>query len=122
MRTILIVDDDEINLKMAEFILQSSGDGYYVVKAESGLKCLEYLAEHSVDLILLDIEMPVLSGMEVLEIIRNKKEMQHIPVIFLTAAAEIEIVMEAGRLGVEDYVKKPFMPQELLERVRKIVC
>ena len=119
-KLILVVDDDPMNLRMAEFILERQG--YLVCKVESGVECLSYLRIHRPDLILLDIEMPVMSGIRTLEIIRETPEWSDIPVMFLTAAADASTVIEAGSLGIVDYVKKPFLPDELVARVRKGLC
>jgi len=118
-RRILVVDDDEMNLRMAEFILTQ--DGYEVHKAQSGMECLLFIKEQMVDLILLDVDMPIMSGIQTFEIIKGNEELAAIPVIFLTAAADADTVIEAGKLGATDYVTKPFMPQDLLERVDKVV-
>lgn len=117
-KRILVVDDDIMNLRMAEFIL--SREGYDVHKEESGMDCLSYLKKHKPDLILLDVQMPVLNGIKTFEIIKENKEMAKIPVIFLTANSEIDTVVEACRLGVADYVKKPFLPEDLVKRVEKV--
>lgn len=118
-KRVLVVDDDAMNLKMAEFILKQND--YEVYKAESGMECLLFLKDNKVDLILLDVEMPIMSGIKTLEIIKDNKEMADIPVIFLTASADSDTVLEAGKLGAVDYVTKPFMPQELLKRVEKTI-
>jgi len=114
-KKILVVDDDMMNLRMAEFILQQKG--YEVTKCESGMDCLNYLKEEKTDLILLDIEMPVMSGLQVLEVIKGNEETSNIPVMFLSASADAAV--EADNLGVLDYIKKPFLPAELLNRVEK---
>lgn len=119
MKTILVVDDEEMNLKMVEYILQQ--EGYEVVKAISGMSCLDYLKFNKPDLILLDVEMPVMSGIQTLEVIRGNDEYKNLPVMFLTASADTDTVAAAGRLGVMSYVKKPFMPQDLVDRVQKIL-
>ena len=111
---IAVVDDDMMNLRMAEFILQQAG--YTVDKLESGMDCLNYLKEQTPELILLDVEMPIMNGIQALEIIRANEDTANIPVMFLTASADTDTVVEAGRLGVVDYVKKPFLPDELLKR------
>lgn len=117
-KRILVVDDDAMNLRMAEFILKK--EGYDVCKVESGMECLLFLKDESVDLILLDIEMPIMSGLKTFEIIKDNEEMQDIPVIFLTASADSDNVMEAIKLGATGYVTKPFLPEELLKRVSAI--
>lgn len=118
-KKILIVDDDAMNLRMAEFILQQKN--YEVHTVESGMECLLYLRDNKVDLILLDWEMPVMSGIKTLEIIRENKDMADTKVIFLTAFAEMDNVMEASKMGIVGYVTKPFLPQELLQRVEKVL-
>ena len=119
MKTIAIVDDDAMNLRMAEFILKQ--EGYRVITLESGTACLDYLKTNRPDLILLDVEMPIMTGIQTLEVIRGNGEFKYLPVMFLTASADTDTVVEAGRLGVAEYVKKPFMPQDLVDRVKKIL-
>ena len=106
-KLILVVDDDAMNLRMAEFILERQG--YLVCKVESGMECLSFLKTSTPNLILLDVEMPMMSGIRTLEIIRETPEWADIPVMFLTAAADAGTVIEAGSLGIVDYVKKPFL-------------
>lgn len=118
-RRILVVDDDEMNLRMAEFILKQ--DGYEVHQAQSGMECLLFLKDENVDLVLLDIEMPIMSGIQTFEIIKSNEELKNIPVMFLTAAADADTVIEAVKLGANDYITKPFVPQVFLERVDKVV-
>lgn len=118
LRTIWVVDDDAMNLRMAEFILKQQQ--YDVVTIESGLECLQLLGRSLPDLILLDVQMPIMNGIKTLEHIREKEETKDIPVVFLTASADSDTVIEAGRLNVVDYVVKPFMPQELLSRIEKV--
>ena len=122
MATILVVDDDDMNLKMAEFILKKDIKGITVLLADSGMKCIDTLQREKVDLILLDIQMPVMNGLKTLEIIRKREDMKNIPVIFLTASSDKETVMKAGLMGVADYVKKPFMPKELIDRVNRALA
>ena len=115
--TIMVVDDDEMNLKMAEFVLQKEMD-VDIVTAAGGYQCIELLQRDSdIDLILLDIQMPRMDGIKTLEMIRKHDDWKNIPVIFLTASADKETVIKAGKLGVEGYIKKPFMPKDLVERV-----
>lgn len=118
-KKILVVDDDAMNLRMAEFILQK--DGYEVCRAESGMECLIFLQNETPDLILLDVEMPVMNGVKTLEVIKDNDGMSDIPVIFLTASEEKSVTTEAERLGAAGYVTKPFLPQDLLEKVKNIL-
>lgn len=116
-KRILVVDDDAMNLRMAEFIL--SKQEYEVLKVASGQECLDTLASQAVDLVLLDIEMPVMNGIQTLENIRSNAVCADIPVMFLTAADEAEVKPDADRLNVIAIIKKPFMPPVLLETVAK---
>ena len=90
---------------------------YEVVLAESGERALYLLRNEKIDLVLLDIAMPKMNGIETFE--RMKESSVDIPVIFLTASGHEEDVMSAIRLGAVNYLKKPFQPQELLKRVAK---
>ncbi|MBP1562148.1 MAG: response regulator [Oscillospiraceae bacterium] len=121
-KRIMVVDDDKLILMMCEFILTNLD--YEVVSVESGKRCLEYLRDESnppVDCILLDIEMPLLNGFKTLSSIRHSEKLMKIPVMFLTATATPDTVKEAIRLGVTSYLKKPFLPEELSERVAQLL-
>ena len=121
-KKIMVVDDDKMTLMMCEFILTK--EGYEVVAVESGKRCLEYLRDESnpnIDCILLDIEMPLLDGFKTLSSIRHSEKLMKIPVMFLTATATPDTVKEAIRLGVTSYLKKPFLPNELTERVAQLL-
>lgn len=118
MKTILVVDDDEMNLKIARFILEQKD--YFVRTASSGFDCLSILKNEFVDMILLDVEMPIMNGIKTLELIRENEEFANLPVMFLTADATEETVIEAGKLNAVGYVKKPYDPKDFLERVEKV--
>lgn len=122
MATILVVDDDDMNLKMAEFILKKDMKDIKVLLADSGLKAIDTLQQEKVDLVLLDFQMPVMNGLKTLEMIRKREDMKDVAVIFLTASSDRDTVIKAGMMGVADYIKKPFMPQELLDRVSQALA
>lgn len=113
-RCILVVDDDKMNLKRTKMILEKH---YDVLLAESGEEALKMIRTEKIDLILLDIAMPNMNGIETFEHIKEDKV--DIPVIFLTASGYEDDVMSAIRLGAVNYLKKPFYPQELLKRISK---
>lgn len=115
-KRILVVDDDNMNLMRTKMIL---GEEYIVILAESGMDALEKLKNESekVDMVLLDIDMPGMNGIETFE--QMQKFSVKIPVIFLTASGDKDDVMNAIKLGAVNYLKKPFLPQELLKRVAK---
>ena len=111
---ILVVDDDSMNLERTRIILSEK---YDVILAESGAEALKLLGIQEVDLVLLDIDMPEMNGMETF---RNmKKAGIKVPVIFLTASGLEEDVVDAINLGAVNYLKKPFRPQELIKRVSR---
>ena len=118
-KTILIADDDRISIKLAEFVLQK--DGYDVVTVNSGEACIEYLKkEHSVDLVLLDIEMPELNGIETLERIRADESIADTKVFFLTGNEFSRYEDVSRRLDVLDFISKPVYGPEMLERINKV--
>jgi CheY-like chemotaxis protein len=118
--TILIVDDDEMNIVMAKSILEMKVRAE-ILTTTSGSACLGILRQRQkpVDLILLDIAMPGMDGLQTLAAIRNDPSLRDSKVIFLTAAADKETIVKASQLKIADYVKKPFVPEDLIARVEK---
>jgi len=114
--TILIVDDQEQNLKVVGTVLTMTG--YEVMPASSGTQALKRLETHIPDLILLDVLMPEMDGLEVCRQIKNRPEWSEIPIIFLSAADDKSLIVQALETGGVDYVTKPFNKAELLTRVR----
>ena len=111
-KRILVVDDDAMNLKRTRMIVEKH---YNVLLAESGREALEKIKYEKIDLILLDIAMPIMDGIETFR--RMKDSSVEIPVIFLTASGYEDDVKTAISLGAVNYLKKPFFPKELLKRV-----
>ena len=111
-KRILVVDDDEMNLMRTEMILE---EDYEVLLADSGVRGLHILRNPKIDLVLLDIDMPVMNGIETFQ--HMKEFADNIPVIFLTASGEVGDVVEALLLGAVNYLRKPCPPQELRKRV-----
>lgn len=105
MSSILIVDDDEINSKMLAKRL--SKRGHEVTTVSSGYECLEYIQNEIPDLILLDILMPELSGIEVLESLRKTYSAIDIPIIMVTSKSDASDIVSALRAGANDYIQKP---------------
>lgn len=113
---ILVVDDDASNLKMASHIL--SGEKMRVSCLKSGEDALRFLQGNRPDLILLDIHMPGMDGFDTLAAIREDKDTAGIPVIFLTADDDSKTETKGLKAGAMDFLKKPFVPEVLLLRVR----
>ena len=118
-KRILVVDDDAMNLRMAEMLLQKKG--YEVQKAASGQEALAFLETETVDLILLDVEMPGMSGIQTLESIRTREELAGIRILFLSASEDMESAVEKGEYAVDGFVKKPFLPQKLYDQVERVI-
>ena len=114
-KIILIVDDDRLTLSTAQNLL---GDLYKVVAVNSGKQAYKYLDRHTPDLILLDINMPDISGFEVMRALQEDSRWRRIPVIFLTADRSAETEIECFRMGACDYIAKPFEPQIMLSRIK----
>ena len=116
---VLVVDDQEINRDVLGVILE---DNYEILNAENGKECMELMRQHSTDLslVLLDLMMPVMSGFEVLEAVRNDEVLRRIPIIVLTAEKRAEL--QALELGAADFITKPFdVPEVILARVGRII-
>lgn len=116
---ILVVDDDTSNLKMANHIL--SKENMRVSCMKSGEDAINFLLENRPELILLDIHMPGMDGFETLAAIRENKLTADIPVIFLTADDDSSTETKGLRAGAMDFIKKPFVPEVLLLRVRHTI-
>jgi two-component system sensor histidine kinase/response regulator len=113
--SILVVDDQAANLRVVSTLL--SRHGYEVITADSGEEALAIASEQTPDLMLLDMIMPGMDGFALLEQIKQRPELLRLPVVFLTAAHDRELLLRAFDAGAVDYVTKPFMPEELLARV-----
>ena len=113
---ILAVDDNIINLATIEQELKNK---YEVITVNSGARAIRYLNKEKPDLILLDIQMALMDGIETLKEIRTMENGAAIPVIMLTARKDKETVIEGTKLGILDYVLKPFDSQDLHMRIDK---
>lgn len=109
----LIVDDDEDIRNMVGIYLENEGLPY--IKCESAVKALEILDNHKIDLILLDIMMPGINGMDACIKIRQKSQ---IPIIFMSAKSQDIDKVQGLMVGADDYIVKPFNPIELVARVK----
>jgi len=118
MTRILVVDDVPANVEILSFHLED--EGYEVIEAQSGEQALGILqsSEKEIDLILLDVMMPVMSGLDVLAQVKRNPETDNIPVILVTANADDQNVAEGLDMGAFDYIIKPYSLVVLLARVR----
>jgi PleD family two-component response regulator len=111
---ILVVDDTETNI---EIVMEFLNNKYDVLVALDGKTAIEIANEEDIDLILLDILMPVMDGFEVCSILKNNTATKNIPIIFITTQTDDEFIQKAFEMGGGDYIKKPFRPIELLSRI-----
>lgn len=117
-QTILVVDDEEDILELLKYNLEK--EGYSILAARNGKKALE-MVRKNIDLVILDIMMPELDGLDVCREIRKNPGTSHLPVVFLTAKdSEVDEVVGL-ELGAEDYITKPVKVRTLLARVRRIL-
>ena len=114
--TLLLVDDNPDNLDMLGRRLRKKG--YKILSAASGREALQTMAKEPVDLVILDVMMPEMSGLEVVERIRKEPHWKSIPIVMATAKSESEDIVTALDLGADDYVPKPIDVDILLARVR----
>lgn len=116
-KKILIVEDDELMIKILQFVLKK--EGYQLTVAKDGLNAIERIPIIEPDMVLTDVMLPYKSGLEVVNYI--KENFPNMPVIVLSALGEEErTVVEAFKLGADDFVAKPFNPNELILRVRRL--
>lgn len=113
---ILAIDDNAVNLARLEQELSSK---YDVIPMISGRRAIKYLYREQVDLILLDVEMPIMDGIDTLREIRKQGNGVTVPVIFLTAKKDKATVIDGVKLGIIDYITKPFDPEDLHERIER---
>ncbi len=113
-KKILVVDDSGIMLRNIKKWLE---DKYQVILANSGMMAIKYLATNRPDLVLLDYEMPVIDGSQVLEMIRSETEFCDIPVIFLTGKNDKESIMKVLELKPEGYLLKTMEPKQIVKAV-----
>jgi sigma-B regulation protein RsbU (phosphoserine phosphatase) len=117
--TILAVDDDIDILELVEMSL--TADGFDVITASNGISALEQAKVHSPDLILLDLMMPVMPGLEVMEKLKADAQTRTIPVIMLTARAQTHEKVQGLSTGADDYITKPFDLDELTARIEAVL-
>ncbi|HSQ43098.1 MAG TPA: response regulator transcription factor [Fibrobacteraceae bacterium] len=116
---ILAVDDDSDILELIRYTL--SKDGFQVFLAMDGNEAWGILNDESVDLVILDISLPGITGMEVCRRMKRDERLKNIPIIFVTARTQESDVLIGFQVGADDYVRKPFSPKELLARVNTLL-
>ena len=113
---ILIVDDNELNLKLATHVLEKNG--YRTSTALNGFEALELTQKEAPDMAILDVMMPDMDGYELCSRMRENPKLKHMPIIMLTALSSVDDRLQAFDAGADDFLSKPFIPAELLARVK----
>ena len=112
---VLIAEDDELMLRTLEMRLKK--DGHEVIVARDGRDALLKIDELSPELVISDIMMPYSSGLEIISALREREN--YIPIIILSGMGQEDVVLEAFQLGADDFITKPFSPNELSIRVKR---
>jgi DNA-binding response OmpR family regulator len=114
---ILIAEDEMTMRKIIEMKLKK--DGHEVIVTCDGNEALEQIALHNPDLIITDIMMPFSSGLEIISAVKNGSG-RNVPIIVLSSMGQESVVLEAFNLGADDFITKPFSPNELSMRVKRL--
>ena len=117
-KKILVVDDEPDVLKI--LLLRLEKTGYEVIGGRDGREALDLARQMIPDLIILDVYLPDMNGDDVARILKEDKKMKHIPIILISATAA-SVAERAKDCGAEDYLGKPFEPEELLDKVKKVL-
>ncbi len=120
MARILLIDDDELLVELVRYTLEAHG--HDVLTAPDGVRGLQLLQREPADVIVLDGILPGLDGLEVLKQLRTDARTAHIPVVMLSARKEDRDVLGGLSMGADDYLTKPFIPEELAIRVDRVLA
>lgn len=118
-KTVLIVEDNELNMKLFNDLLEAHG--YKTIQTRNGIEAVELARQHRPDLILMDIQLPEVSGLQVTEWIKDDEELAHIPVIAVTAFAMKGDEERIRKGGCEAYLSKPIQVTKFLETVQNYI-
>jgi len=119
LKTILVVDDSLSIREALSFALQK--EGYNVVKAEHGKDALLYFDQLPIDLVITDLHMPVMNGIELTAEIRKLPDFSRVPVLVLTTESQTDKKMEAKKAGATGWIVKPFVHETLVSIVKKVI-
>lgn len=117
-KKIVLAEDNSILAKLLQFKLEK--EGYQLLIATNGKEAVNLIEDNKPDMILTDIMMPFISGLEVISHVRNKLDMKT-PIVVFSAAGQEEMVLSAFNLGATDFMSKPFSPNELIIRIKRLL-
>jgi CheY-like chemotaxis protein len=118
-KKILLVEDDEDNRDLVQFVLSRSRLGATLIIAENGKQAVEMALAETPDLILMDMQMPVMDGWTAVPLIKAQERTKHIPIIAFTAQAKVEDMARTIEIGCVEHYSKPMDPEELLGLITK---
>lgn len=118
-KTILIVDDSASIRNLVEFTLKDAG--FQVLSASNGKEALELFDGRNIHLLLTDLHMPVMTGMELIAEVRKMEDYKYLPILFLTTETQLSIKQEAKKLGATGWIVKPFNEKKLVATIRKVI-
>ncbi len=118
-KRVLVVEDDAAIIELLRFLLEQ--EGFEVEVAKDGLEALDKMEVWMPDLVLLDLRLPKLEGMDVLWEMRQNPKWNNVPVIIISVDPSPQTMLQGWRLGVDSYFIKPFDPDELVRVVRRII-
>ncbi|MBT3806492.1 MAG: response regulator [Desulfobacula sp.] len=116
--TILIVDDEEDIVELIKYNLVN--EGYSILTAFSGEEAIKIAKQFQPDLIVLDLMLPGINGLDVTKYLKNNQKTSHIPIVMVTAKGEESDIVLGLEMGANDYISKPFSPKVLIARIRSI--
>lgn len=117
-KTILIADDSATMRAMLVAIVEALGD-YHIVEASSGFEALRLLPRDHVDLIMTDINMPDINGLELISYLRNNQNYKDIPIFIISTECSAKDIEKGKQLGADEYVVKPFIPETLQQLINQ---
>ncbi len=118
-KTILFVDDSESIREIVNFTLKN--EGYNVLVSDNGKNALKHLDGGNINLIITDLHMPEMNGIEFIKEIRKMENYQRTPILFLTTESQVDKKQEAKAAGATGWIIKPFVPAKLLEAISKVM-
>ena len=118
-KTILIVDDSESIREVVKFTLQNHG--FDVLVGNDGSDALDYFDGRDIDLIITDLHMPIMNGIEFIKNVRKNNDYAGIPILFLTTESQLSKKLEAKEAGATGWIVKPFVPQKLISALHKVM-
>lgn len=118
-KTILIVDDSDSIREVVRFTLEN--EGYSVLVGVDGKDALKHLNGQAIDLVITDLHMPEMDGIELIKHIRAMPEYERVPILFLTTESQTSKKMEAKDAGATGWIIKPFVPAKLISAINKVI-